>query len=123
MIIRLFVFCTNFVIMIIVFSKYLVPKGFIGITFYPFIILKNKNFRFNKILVNHERIHLRQQLDLFILFFYVWYTIEFVVRFCICKNKKMAYKSISFEKEAYVNEHNLKYLDKRKWMSFLKYLK
>lgn len=34
-----------------------------------------------------------------------------------------AYREISFEKEAYENERNLHYLEKRKWFSFLKYLK
>jgi hypothetical protein len=31
----------------------------------------------DKVFVNHEKIHLRQQLELLVLPFYVWYIIEF----------------------------------------------
>lgn len=34
----------------------------------------------------------------------------------------MAYKKISFEKEAYINDINLDYLRERKLFSFIKYL-
>jgi hypothetical protein len=34
----------------------------------------------------------------------------------------LAYRNLSFEREAYVNESNLEYLETRKYFSFLNYL-
>jgi len=51
----------------IIISKYLVPKGFIGLTLFPFIFLRTKNLKENPTLIHHEKIHLRQQLELLII--------------------------------------------------------
>jgi hypothetical protein len=103
-------------------SKYIVPKGYAGITLYPFVFLRNKTLKYNAVLLNHERIHLKQQLELLIFPFYIWYGLEFLCRFIQYKNWQMAYRNISFEKEAYLNEKNLQYLKRRKFWQFLKYL-
>ena len=104
-------------------SKYLVPNGYIGITIYPFVFLKTKALKLNSTLINHEKIHLRQQLELLVLPFYVFYVIEFLVRLIQYKNWQKAYRNISFEREAYLNETNLEYLNNRTFWSFLKYLR
>ncbi|SIT27457.1 hypothetical protein SAMN05421785_12153 [Chryseobacterium gambrini] len=57
-----------------------------------------------------------------IIFFYIFYVIEYYYWFFKLKNSYQAYKRISFEREAYSNEHNLNYLRKRKFWSFRKYL-
>ncbi|RSK39105.1 hypothetical protein EJA19_09185 [Mangrovimonas spongiae] len=106
----------------IIYSKYLVPKGFIGITLFPFIVLKHSIKRTSKTLINHEKIHLKQQLELSIIFFYLWYVVEFLYRWAIHKNRQLAYKHISFEREAYANENNLDYLKSRPLWRFLIYL-
>jgi len=103
-------------------SKYLVPKGYAGITIFPFVFLKSSTLKANKVLLNHENIHLKQQLELLILPFYIWYAVEFLYRLMLCKNWHLAYRSISFEKEAYSNETNLQYLKGRPFWRFLKYL-
>lgn len=61
----------------IVISKYLVPKGYKGLTIFPFVFLKEKNLKVDKTLINHERIHLRQQLELLIFPFFICYSLEF----------------------------------------------
>ena len=109
--------------MIIVCQWLLKNKKINGITLFPFIFLKKPEFKYDKILINHEKIHLRQQLELLIIFFYIWYVVEYYIHFFKCKNAYMAYRAISFEKEAYDNEHNLDYLQKRKLWGFWKYLK
>ncbi|MFB9056144.1 hypothetical protein ACFFU9_05245 [Mariniflexile ostreae] len=106
----------------IVISKYLVPKGYLGITIFPFVILKHKRFKNRSVLLNHEKIHLKQQLELFIIPFYVWYILAYVVRFIQYKNHDAAYRNISFEREAYAQEFNLDYLQKRSCFQFLKYI-
>jgi len=92
-------------------------------TIYPFIFLKDKSLISNSILINHERIHLKQQIELLWIFFFVWYVIEFLWHLIRLRNWNKAYHSISFEKEAYQNEDNLYYLEDRKFWMFLKYLK
>lgn len=103
-------------------SKYLIPKGYVGLALYPFVFLKSKELRLNEVLVNHEKIHLRQQLELLVLPFYVLYGIEFLIRLLQFKNWHVAYRNISFEREAYANEKNLCYLKTRRFWSVLAYL-
>ncbi|MES2544843.1 MAG: hypothetical protein V4548_08150 [Bacteroidota bacterium] len=108
--------------MFLIVSKYLLPKGFTGLTIFPFIILKNEKDRSNAILLNHEKIHIRQQLELLIVLFFVLYAFEFLIRLLIYKNKTMAYKNISFEREAYTKEKDLHYLKQRSFFRFIKFL-
>ena len=103
-------------------SKYIVPKGFRGITLYPFIFLRDANDKKNAILVHNERIHLRQQLELLIIPFYVLYVSEWFVKLCYYRNKNKAYRSLSFEREAYENETDFSYLKKRRLFQFLRYM-
>ena len=102
-------------------SKYIVPNGFVGITLFPFIILKKENLKQDQILINHEKIHLRQQRELLVLLFYIIYGFEWVIKFFIYKNGYLTYKNLSFEREAYQNENNLSYLKSRKTWGFIKY--
>ncbi|MEN9910427.1 MAG: hypothetical protein RLZZ540_3586 [Bacteroidota bacterium] len=108
--------------MFFVVNKYLIPKGFRGLTAYPFVFLKYRIDKENPVFINHERIHLRQQLELLILPFFIWYFLEYLVRLLQYSNKNHAYRNISFEREAYTNESNLDYLKKRRFFSFYKYL-
>jgi hypothetical protein len=108
--------------MILLVVKYLVPKGFRGITFFPFVFLSDKSDKSNIFLVHHERIHLRQQLEMAVVFFFIWYGLEFLFRLLQFRGWKTAYYSISFEREAYQNEKNLDYLKKRSFWSFLRYV-
>ena len=61
---------------------------------------------------NHEAIHTAQMKELLYVGFYVAYFLEWVYRLIF--HTKTAYMGLSFEKEAYDNEANLKYLDTRK---------
>lgn len=107
--------------MIVIVFKYLTPKGFRGITIFPFVFLSNSEDKNNAILINHERIHIRQQLELLIVPFFLIYFFEFILKIIKYKDWKLVYENISFEKEAYKNEKDLNYLKKRSFWSFLKY--
>ena len=96
-------------------------RGFRGLTFFPFVFLMNKEDALDKVFVNHEKIHLRQQIELLVLPFYVWYVMEFLIRWIMTKDKNVAYRNISFEKEAYTNEKDLNYLKSRSFWKFLNY--
>jgi len=115
------IFDNNIVLVLV--SKYLVPKGYLGITLFPFVFLRSFDLKKNKTLINHERIHLRQQLELLIFPFYLVYSLEFLIRYIQYKNWKKAYRNISFEREAFCNEHDMDYLKTRKFWQFLKYIR
>lgn len=108
--------------MILIVFKYLTPKGFRGLTFYPFVFLTDRNDLRNEVFVNHEKIHIKQQLELLILPFYVWYLLEYLFRLIQYKDRKKAYFNISFEREAYCNEKDLNYLKERSFWRFFSYL-
>lgn len=86
----------------------ILPKSIVAITLYPFIFTRS----LDQVTINHERIHLRQQIELLVIMFYVLYFFEWMFK---------GYKGISFEKEAYKNEENLNYLKQRKTFSWVKY--
>lgn len=108
--------------MFVIVLRQLFRKNFIGIAIFPFIFLRDKNLKNNPTIMNHEKIHIIQQLELVVVVFYLWYIIEFLIRLILLKDQHKAYRNISFEKEAYANEHNLNYLKNRKFYSFLNYM-
>lgn len=97
------------------------PRGYIGITIFPFMFLKYSVLKGNAILINHEKIHLRQQIELLVIPFFIIYTFEFLFRLIQYKNWNLAYRNISFEREAYKNEKDLDYLKSRSFWMFLNY--
>ena len=105
----------------ILISKYIVPRGYVGITIFPFMFLKYKALKGNAVLIHHEKIHLRQQVELLIIPFFIIYVIEFLWRLVQYKKWHLAYRNISFEREAYKNEKDLDYLKSRSFWMFLNY--
>ena len=94
-----------------------------AMTIYPFIFLKEERLRDDKKLINHETIHIKQQLETLIIPFYIWYLLEYLFRVFQYGEFTKAYRNISFEKEAYRNQYDLKYLEKRKRYSFVKHFR
>lgn len=88
---------------------------------FPFILLQKKAQKQDKVLINHEKIHLQQQLELLIFPFYFLYLFNYLINLVKYKNHYQAYLNIVFEKEAYRFEKQLDYLTKRKlynWINF-----
>jgi len=83
-----------------------------ALAFWPFIFVSSKT-TIDPVLINHERIHLRQQIEMLLIPFYIMYLIEFYAK---------GYYNVSFEREAYQNENNLLYLKKRRFFHFIKYI-
>lgn len=88
----------------------IVPKGFTAITLFAIIFTKTKD---DKIVINHEKIHRRQQIEMLIFPFFLWYFIEALIR---------GYSKVSFEKEAYAHENDIDYLKNRRAFAWVKYL-
>ena len=74
-----------------------------AITIYPFIFYYNKIP--SRILMQHEMIHIDQVRKHGWLKFYITYFLEFFKLYLRYKDWDKAYFSISYEKEAYANEH------------------
>ncbi len=93
-----------------------------AITFWPFILVKHSHLKADERLICHEMIHLRQQVELLVLPFYLWYLTEYLVRLIQYRNRHQAYVNISFEREAYAHESTPDYLSQRKFWAFLRFL-
>ncbi|RDY59268.1 hypothetical protein [Flagellimonas nanhaiensis] len=107
--------------MILVF-KHFFYRNYVGLSLWPFIILKEDSLKDDTVLINHERIHLKQQRELLILPFYILYISEWLLRTVLYLDSYRAYQNISFEREAYANEKDMEYLSKRKSFAFFNYL-
>lgn len=102
------------------FTKFLrlfCKKNIVGITLCPFGIYVDNLKSFT--LINHEKIHWNQQLEMLIIPFYIWYFIEWLIKLIFFKN---AYNNISFEREAYLNDKNYNYLKTRKHYAWIKFI-
>ena len=91
-----------------------------GMAIFPFILLKKESYKADKEIINHEKIHLRQQLELLILPFYILYLLNYLINLLRYKTHDLAYRKIIFEQEAYNHETNLNYLKEGNWFSWLK---
>lgn len=97
------------------FFRFITPEWVIAITIYPWVFYRKT---LNKDEWNHEKIHLAQQKEYFVIFFYILYLIEWILRLPFGN----AYKNISFEREAYANENNHSYRANRKKYSNINYI-
>ena len=100
--------------MIVLVNRFLLRKKFVGLALWPFLILKDRALKADVVFMNHERIHLRQQVELLVLPFYVWYGVEYIIRLLQYRNRHKAYRNISFEREAYEKEEAILYLTRIK---------
>ena len=103
-------------IMVVSFLKYR------GMAIFPLILVKTEKDRKDEYLINHEKIHLRQQLELLILPFYLFYLLNYLYNLITSFDHEKAYRNIIFEQEAYDHEKDKNYLKSRKFLSFLNYL-
>ena len=108
--------------MFIVVAKYLIPKGYLGMTVFPFVFLRDADSKRNFNLIRHECIHARQQIEMLVLPFFLWYLAEYLWGLVRLKKHAEAYRNISFEKEAYGNEDNPEFLKQRAFWNFRKYI-
>ena len=88
---------------------------------FPFILVNNKSLLTDAILINHERIHLKQQAELLVIPFYVLYLINYLINIAKYRNHDKAYLNIVFEREAYAKDAEPGYLKCRKLYSWLRY--
>jgi len=106
----------------IITLPHIIARKFSALTIYPFIFVRHANHKTDYVLINHEKIHIRQQKELLWFGFFVLYLLEYLIKLLYYRNSFLAYQNISFEREAYQNEDCLDYLTSRKMFSNFKYL-
>jgi len=89
-----------------------------AITLFPFIVFREE---MNKVTLNHETIHIHQQKELFVLFFYMLYVFDWLKGLIKYQNARKAYFQIRFEQEAYAKMYEEEYLLTRKKYSWRDY--
>lgn len=107
-----------------IYSRHFPFKGFTAMTFWPFVIVRaDRKEKFTVITERHETIHAQQQLETLWILFFVIYGLEFVIKLPICEfDTDRAYRSISFEQEAYDMQMVVGYCSIRSHYAWLKYL-
>lgn len=105
----------------------IIPFGnFVAFAFLKFIFTKDAS-KLNDKIIRHETIHYCQQAELAIIGFVVMYVLSFITQFIRCLFIKSigrinngnnsvwnrAYRTVLFEREAYLHEDDEDYLDKR----------
>lgn len=106
----------------IIYNKWLPPKRFKAINLFGFIFVRHGVVLADRA-KRHESIHTAQMREMFYIFFYLWYGVEWLVRLVQYRNAMTAYYNISFEREAYANDHKQNYLTDRKCWAWWDYLK
>lgn len=90
-----------------------------AITIYPFIIYRDEP---DDRSMNHERIHIIQQREMWVFAFYpLYYWYWLVNRFWYKDSGSEAYYNIPFEREAYHNDENFSYIKTRPRHAWKKY--
>ncbi|MBX7108210.1 MAG: hypothetical protein K1X61_06130 [Chitinophagales bacterium] len=92
-----------------------------GMALFPFLLFRNRQLSADAVMLNHEMIHHRQQVELLIIPFYVLYLINYLFNRWRYTNHHDAYRNIIFEREAYANDQDLQYLRQRRWFAFCQY--
>lgn len=106
----------------IIYNNILPIKGFKAINLFGVIFVR-KGLRFTPTDAIHEGIHTKQMVEMLFIFFYLWYVLEWLIKCIIYKNPIIAYKNISFEREAYCNQNNFNYFKERNFYTWRFYIR
>lgn len=134
--------------MIKIYNRIIPFSGYKMMTLWPLLFVNRKaydNGLIRDVDITHEEIHGCQQREMLLtgialalllacigcgwwslfalpLFLY-WYGVEWLVRAIIYGSADLAYKNISFEREAYFCQYNRLYISERPFWAFLNYIK
>ena len=103
----------------LIYSKFIPFEGYKAINLFGLCFVR-RGSKMSEADIRHETIHTRQMLELAVVFFYVLYLLEWLIRLPMKGN---AYRNISFEREAYGNQSKKDYLTTRRHYAWLHYMK
>ena len=130
----------------VIYNNLIPFKGYTAITIWPLIFARKSAKWLKDYEENHEKIHLRQQLEvliasavilaaLILIFGWSWwwmllslgvyyagYGIDYAIRYVAYGSPHEAYRNIATEQEAYLNQYDMTYLKQRKPFAWVKYL-
>ena len=89
-----------------------------AITLFPFVISREP---MNETTTRHETIHIYQQMEMFVIFFYLLYGWDYLVGWFKYRNMTEAYYNIRFEQEAYDNHSDPNYITNRQLFAWTDY--
>lgn len=104
----------------IVYNNILPVKGFTAINLFGVVFARKEYKPLIRRIQNHEAIHTVQMKEMFYVFFYLWYLVEWLAK--LFRYGRNAYENISFEREAYTYQYDCSYLEKRKKYHWIKRL-
>lgn len=108
----------------VIYNRFIPFGAYHGLNLFGIIFVQRKWGKMDAHELNHEFIHTLQQWEMTYIGFYIWYIMEYLVRLVQYRFKtEKAYYNISFEREAYANEHNPHYAHTRHPMAWIKYLR
>ena len=129
--------------MIIVRNNLIPFRGYSAVTIWPIVFVRRGAW-YSHNTDRHERIHGRQQIEMLLVgivlaavlaavgcgwwslwalpLFYLCYGVEYLIRLAITRDHDRAYRSISFEQEAYAHQFDETYLQYRRRFAWLRYI-
>ena len=96
-------------------------SGYKAINLFGILFVRKKAI-IGSIDINHESIHTAQMKEMLYIPYYIWYGIEWLIRFMCCLGNKKAYRLVGFEQEAYTHEQDMQYLQNRKHFCWFTYI-
>ena len=102
----------------VIYNPIIPFPGFKAINLFGFVFAR-KGAIIDQKTLNHEAIHTAQMREVLYVPFYLLYLVEWVVKLLMYGER--SYKNISFEREAYQNEHDQEYLKTREKYSVLRH--
>lgn len=99
----------------IIYNNIIPFEGFAAINLFGVVFARKEAYPLTPTQMRHERIHTAQMYELLFLGFYIAYFVEWLFR--LVKQRytgQDAYRSISFEREAYAKQGKVTYLEQRK---------
>lgn len=109
------------------YSKIIPFKGYFAINLFGTVFVRaekkdkvEKHPQWYATTWNHEAIHTEQMKETLYIGFYLLYLLFWIIRL-LTPPMNTAYKDISFEQEAYLNENNLEYIKTRRPYAWIKY--
>lgn len=104
-------------------TGFLLSGKFPAVCIWPFILIKPAgNLPEMPVLLRHETIHGRQQLEMAWVLFFIWYIVEYAIRLIVLRDFMNAYMRLAHEREAHLNDNDPDYLAKRKPFAWLRYI-
>lgn len=84
----------------VIYNSWLPFRGYKAMTVGPWVLCRRGTVLTERDL-RHEAIHWEQQKELLVAGFLLWYAVEFLVRLCLTRKWRAAYRAVCFEREAY----------------------